>query len=465
MKSSLHPFAFAAVLLGTIYLVWLLFVVNGVSGFLFFILELLVFLLFVIFCINHWNRKYQLSGGSYSLRTVVDVFIPTKNEPLEMIEKTVAAASTLYHPNTRLYLIDDGNRESVKVYAESLGITYLVRENYKEKQYKAAALNHALQKSYGQYILVLDADQVVQPTIIDSLLGHFKDADVAYVSTRQNFDVEEDDFNHDHLFYEYMQAGKNEASMGISCGSGVIYRREALEKIGGFQEWNIVEDLYTSYVFICEGYKSVYVNQSFTLGIAPTDLPTIYKQRGTWAADTLRLFLWKMPLFNKKLTWKQRLHYYEMGYIYLVSALVVPAIYFLNFYSLFFNVHIVNAGIAYLLLKIPSFYCILRVYNELGQGTSSSRMWASLFPVYLKSFIDACLYRKPLYTVTKKISVRSVNLGYIWPHIALISIGSLALIYHLYAYGYSSLLVINFFWLVLMVYWFYPVVKKGLVLK
>lgn len=461
MKNNLHPFAIAAVWLGAIYLVWLLFVINGVAGILFFILELLVYLLFVLFCYNHWNRKYQLSGGSYSLRSMVDIFIPTKNEPLEMIRKTITAAANIYHPNTRIYLIDDGNRPHVKKYAKASGITYLVRDNHKEKQFKAAALNHALQQSFGQYILVLDADQIVQPSIIDSLLGHFKDSQVAYVATRQNFNVPEGDFNHDHLFYEYMQTGKNDASVGISCGSGVIYRRESLEKIGGFQEWNIVEDLFTSYVLISEGYKSVYVNQSFTLGTAPTDLSTIYKQRGTWAADTLRLFLWKLPLLNKKLTFRQRLHYYEMGYIYLVSAFIIPSIYFLNFYSLFFNAHIINAGILYLMLKLPSFYCMLTVYNELGQGSASSRMWASLFYVYLKSFIQACSHKKPLYTVTKKIIVKTHQYTYIWPHILLISIGSTALFYHLYTYGYSRLLFINVFWLGLMMYWFYPVLKKG----
>ena len=85
---------------------------------------------------------------------------------------------------------------------------YLVRPDRESKAYKAASLNYGLNHSYGNYVLVLDADQKVRASIFDDLLGHFKDEKLAYIATRQWFDVPEKDFNHDHLFYEYMQPGK-----------------------------------------------------------------------------------------------------------------------------------------------------------------------------------------------------------------------------------------------------------------
>jgi cellulose synthase (UDP-forming) len=195
--------------------------------------------------------------------------------------------------------------------------------------------------------------------------------------------VPDDDFNHDHLFYGHMQPGKNACESAISCGSGVIYRRSALAEIGGFQEWNIVEDFYTSYVMNQHGYKNIYVSQAYTKGEAPTDLKTIYKQRGTWALDTLRMFFWKQPILNTSLTVRQRLLYFETGYIYLVSAIVIPSLYILNFYSLYNNTPILNVGLWYLVFRLPSFFLIMKVYNDLGQGSANSRMWTGLFPVFL----------------------------------------------------------------------------------
>ena len=68
-----------------------------------------------------------------------------------------------------------------------------------------------------------------------------------------------------------MQPGKNYDNAAISCGSGVIYAREKLEKIGGFQTWSIVEDLYTSYSLHRAGFTSLYVNRAYTIGTAPLD--------------------------------------------------------------------------------------------------------------------------------------------------------------------------------------------------
>jgi cellulose synthase (UDP-forming) len=256
-----------------------------------------------------------------------------------------------------------------------------------------------------------------------------------------------------------MQPGKAEQSVAISCGSGVIYRRSALGKIGGFSEWNIVEDLHTSYLLNANGYKGIYTSQSYTIGEAPADLNVIYKQRGTWALDSLRLFLWQIPYPSQKMNFSQKLHYFEMGYIYLVSALFLPLIFFVNYYALFFNVTFIVAGFWYLVFKLPSFYFTTKLYNELGKGSSSSRMWAALFPVYLRSLFAAMLFKKPKYIVTEKVKQTSKrNQTYLlWPHILLLSLGFIAVIYHLVHYQITTLLIVNFFWFVVIIYWFWPI--------
>ncbi len=463
MNSKLHSLSVYALVSGGIYLLWLATAIHNPLGLIYFFLEFALFLLLVLFVINHWSRRYLLSGGSYSLRGIVDIVIPTKGEPAKMLEKTVKAARAISYPNIRIYIIDDAKKKSIKKIALKYDCIYLVRPDRKTKAYKAAALNYVLKHSYGNFILTLDADHKVKASILDDLLGHFKDEKIAFVATRQDFEITDKDFNHDHLFYEYMQPGKNTEGASISCGSGVIYRRSAISKIGGFSEWNIVEDLHTSYILNSHGYKGLYINQPYTIGKAPTDLKTIYKQRGTWAHDSLRLILWQNPLFNRALTIAQKLHYMEMGYIYLVGGLILPAVFFLNFYALIFNVTIVTAGIWYIVFKLPSFYFTLKLYNELGQGSSASRMWAALFPVYLKSFFSAIIYKKPAYIVTKKSNLSSPrrNIHLILPQMFTIGIGITSLAYHLANFHVTKLLVVNFFWFFVMIYWLWPVIPKA----
>lgn len=44
-----------------------------------------------------------------------------------------------------------------------------------------------------------------------------------------------------------------------------------------------------------------------------------YKQLGTGAMDTLRIFFWKSPLTARGLSFRQRLRFLEVGFFYLSS--------------------------------------------------------------------------------------------------------------------------------------------------
>ncbi len=447
----------------SLYLVWLYFHIKGVVGVIFLTLEVLVSLVSFVFIINHWTRSFVLLGGSYSLRSAVDVLIPTVDEPLTMLEATMKAASEIEHPRKKLYVLDDGDRREVRLLAERYGFRYLQRPNRKDKRYKAANLNYALKFATSPYVLVIDADNVVQPTIIDDLLGHFSDKKVAIVSSRQAFSVDKDDFNHDYLFYNHMQTGKNANHAAISCGSGVLYRRSALDQIGGISEWNVVEDLYTSYQLHAKGYKSVYVSQPYVMGHAPLDLSAVYKQRGTWALDTLRMMFWDSPLLKKGLSFRQRLHYFEIGYCYLVSAFFLTGIYIINFYTLFTNSLIHDGGLWYIVFRLPALISTLLFFGWLSRGQLTSRIWAGMFPVYIKAAILAlAVWKKPRYKVTPKVDHGQREAFLVLPQMLFLAVGYVALVYSYLTYGLTTIVAFSGFWITVMSYWLAPIVLKGL---
>lgn len=462
MKPRDQAIALAAVILNLTYIVWLGFSLEHTAGWIVFFCDGLFVSLAILKTINHWTQRH-VGDAVQTEDPRLDVFLPVLDEPIDLFSTTVQAASRIEYRNKRMYILDDLGRADVAAIAKAYGATYLSRPD-KGKNQKAGNLNFGFQHSTGEFILVIDADHITQPNIANTLLGHFMQPNVALVATRQAFDVPPNDFNHDPLYYESVLPGKNADNAATSCGSGVIYRRSALEQIGYFQTWNIVEDLYTSYVFHIHGFQTVYVNKSFTLGLAPMDLPTIYKQRGTWAADALRIFFKHNPLLETRLNVKQRLHYFEIGWSYLVSAFSIPIVMIVLAYSLATNTYIIPASEEYFLLKsLSMFFPALLAYMMSQKNFSTLQAWAALFPVYLWAVTLALRPNKPTYSVTSKIGKSERwHILLMWPHLLLLAGTSSALTWHITHYGFSYLAGAGFFFTGIMLYWFLPFLQKVL---
>jgi cellulose synthase (UDP-forming) len=447
------------ILLNLGYLVWVAPRLNGALGITLYIAEWGLFSLTLIFAIAHWERR-AVREPFFPPDGTVDVFVTCYNEPLSMIRKTLKAAAEINWQQKTLYLLDDGSREELRELAGRYGAVYLSREDHAHA--KAGNLNHGLQHAKSAFILTLDSDQVVEPSILQETLGHFQwDRRIAIVTTRQKFDVHEHDFNHDHMFYEHMQPGKHADLCPISCGSGVIYRRSALDEIGGFATWNVVEDLTTTYELNRRGYRSFYVDKALSVGLAPQDIKNIYKQRGTWAVDSLRILFRQNPLLVRGLTPMQRIHYLEITYQYLISALAVPALLIIPILSLLLNAPTIAAGPEYLAIRAPGLIAIIGFYWMLNRGHASNQFWAGLWPCYLRAAVLALRRKKTPYRVTIKVEEQERRITYVLPQLVVAALGILALPYNLLTYGPNDIAAVNTIWVALNAWWMYPVILKG----
>jgi cellulose synthase (UDP-forming) len=461
MSRAQKLYAFAVMLLLAVYLVWLATDIVGWLGLVLLVAELIFAGSLALFLRNHWTQR-QVRRPSNGAEGLLDVFLPVVNEPLDLFEQTVAAACAIEYGPKKVYILDDGGRPEVAEIARQYGAKYLARGT--SEHYKAGNMNYALACSYGDFILALDADQVVSPKIAKHLLGHFAaDSQLAFVTTRQQFALPKGDFNHETLFYDHMQAGKNADNAAISTGSGVIYRRSAVESIGGFQTWNIVEDFYTSYVLHQHGFRSLYMNRAYTTGTAPVDLPMIYKQRGTWALDSMRMFFKRNPLLVRGLTWRQRLHYFESGVGYVVPAVVIPGIFLLVAVSSLLNVPLFRHPEAYAVLRTASMAGVLGLFYWMGnRNLVSMRFWIGLFPVYFKALVLALLPGKAKYKVTSKtVEAEERSTELVVPHLLLLVANVDALVWvQLHAPNLAQELS-QLVWTGVMAYWFAPVVAKA----
>ena len=133
------------------------------------------FLLYLTF-LRTSDRRGEADGHEARLRTLspnelpsVDVYIPTYNEPFDVLEKTITGALCLDYPNARLWVLDDGRRPWLKAFCESKGIGYLTRPD--NAHAKAGNINHALTKTDGEFVAVFDADFVPQRNFLMRTMG------------------------------------------------------------------------------------------------------------------------------------------------------------------------------------------------------------------------------------------------------------------------------------------------------
>lgn len=397
--------AIATLFTGIAYLVWLYYALNPHHpwmGAAFLMAEAVCLLLFVTASFTVWKLRYKPPEGlPLGAPTSVDIFVTVCGEPLAIVQRTLRAVAAIEWPGTlKVYVLDDGASDEVETEALARGFFYRSRrrDNVSLEGAKAGNLNYGLTNSEGELILVLDADQVANPRMLHVLGGYMRFTDVGFIQSRQFYVVPDGDpfFNLDRVFYEAVQLGYDDRDNAISCGSGVLYRRAALADAGGFASWNLVEDLTTSYELHSRGWRSFYYPHAMSVGLAPADIWGVYRQRGQWALDTMRLFFWDNPLFKRGLPWQGRMNYLVIPLAYLGAGFIFPFLFVIPLWTYVTGGSVLAAselefgifrGMYLVMMAIA-----LRTLFRKQQAGRQFQMLVGLFPIYLMGTFRALMY-------------------------------------------------------------------------
>lgn len=387
----------------------------------------------ILAVINAWSRKVPeprpLAHGD---EPHVGVIIPTCGEPVPMILRTILSVLEQDWPTDRLTIVvsDDGHDAELEAAVAELPAVYFSPpDRYapgRDGAAKAGNLNAALAFLDGlrpdiAYVETRDADdEVGSNSFLRLTVGQLEfDARLAFVQTVKQAQVAAGDpFNNwEPMFYRGQMLARNAADAVFPCGSGLVWRRRALREIGDFPTWNLVEDVHSGLEALRRGWHGVYLPIVGAVAQhAPEDVPNFYKQRGTWAIDTVRLMVWRRL---KGLSLRQKAQFWEMLAFYLnafTSFIYIPSIAF----SLLGIPVLVSSDIGYaehllpLVLAVEAWLLILNLpYNDrrrrqrrLVRKLWQTRvMWTGMAPVYAKAVILAIAggpNRKPTYVVTRK---------------------------------------------------------------
>ncbi len=362
-----------------------------------YIAEFFGFITTSLFYFTVWKPVKRTSPPPLKGRSV-DVLIPTKDEPVSILRKTLLACNDLKYPH-RTLVLDDGGRAQVRALCEELGTVYLAREGNEDA--KAGNLNFGLEQSEAEFIAVFDADHVPLPRFIDRLIGYFRDDAVGFVQTPQEF-YNIDSFQHradyekkyvwaeQSLFYYLIQPGRDHWNAAYFVGSCALLRRKALDDIGGFQGGSITEDMMTSIRLQGKGWSSVYHSENLAYGIAAETIHPFHIQRRRWGLGGWQVFFKRNPLFMRGLSLPQRLCYLA-SLIYPIEGFQKLVFYITPPIALFTGILPMRAlDINYLLHFIPYYAISIYAFNEMGRGFGGNLLLEQFsmgkFITYIRSF-------------------------------------------------------------------------------
>ncbi|MEM9006006.1 MAG: UDP-forming cellulose synthase catalytic subunit [Cyanobacteria bacterium P01_F01_bin.86] len=258
----------------------------------------------------------------------VDIYIPTYNEDVEIVRKTVLGAlATEYAPDKKqVYVLDDGRkyperRAELQQMCEELGCQMLVRDN--NDHAKAGNINTALTRTQGDLVLILDCDHIPTRNILQETVGFFENPQVSLVQTPHWF-YNPDPFERNlltegripvgnELFYKILQRGNDFWNAAFFCGSAAVIRRQHLLQVGGIATETVTEDCHTSLRLHSLGYETIYYDKIMVAGLAPEMFSSYVGQQVRWARGMAQILRLENPLLNRKLNLRlpQRICYFS----------------------------------------------------------------------------------------------------------------------------------------------------------
>lgn len=300
----------------------------------------------------------------------VDMLIATYNEEAGILERTIVGALATSHPKVRVWVLDDGRRPWLKEMCDQLGAHHVTRTD--NNHAKAGNINAALPMLRAlpeppDFVAILDADFVPHVDFVTRMLALFHDSGVGLVQSPQHF-FNPDPIQHNlgigraypdeqRFFFDHIQPARDAWSIAFCCGTSSMIRWRALEAIGGFPVDSVTEDFLVTLRLREEGWRTVYLNEPLTEGLAPEGLGEYITQRGRWCLGLIQIVRGPMgPLSRNRLRPIDRLGlidaflYWATTYPFRLACLIVPILYWYT------GITAVNAPVAGVIEYFGPFY-------------------------------------------------------------------------------------------------------------
>lgn len=216
-----------------------------------------------------------------------------------LIGDTLRTLGSLNYPGRlELIVVDDGSRDSTFATAEACQACFADNDDYTlrverldRNSGKAKALNHGLSIASHELIVTIDADTLLEPGSLKSMVAHL------YASPPQTAAIagaillanpmkswatraQQWDYFHGISAVKRMQGNFNGTL--VAQGAFSLYRRDALEQAGGWPD-TVGEDIVLTWAFLRRGYIVRHAEDAVAWTHAPESWGALARQRKRWA--------------------------------------------------------------------------------------------------------------------------------------------------------------------------------------
>ncbi|GLE03066.1 hypothetical protein PINS_up011945 [Pythium insidiosum] len=231
----------------------------------------------------------------------------------------------------------------------------------------------------------MNTDEDEDVTSLHRYSDSVKDNAVAFIQTPQYFrdcvqlQIGDPMGHRNATFYDAIQTGQDGYECASFAGTNAMFRREALDSIGGIQYGSLTEDCYTGQQLCAMGWKALYFRKDFegeanerirlAEGLIPDSVAGSLAQRKRWAKGNFQIFLmnkkknymdpeWKkpevdVPTYNKPAKF-MRFVFYINGTLYPLGSISAVIFFYVTLYFLFSGyAPIYMSGLRLLIALVP----------------------------------------------------------------------------------------------------------------
>jgi len=245
------------------------------------------------------RQKTQKTSLSDKFLPTFSIVVPVRNEGT-VIGRLLNSLSKLNYPvdKSEIIIVEDGSTDGTldicMNYAKEHAAVKILHRPFSNG--KPSALNYGLKHATGEIVVIFDADNVPDVNALMTAREYFEDPAVAAVqgktlslNSKENMLTEFISYE-EAVWCEAYLRGKDILNLFVHLkGSCQFIRRDVLEKLEGFDEGVLSEDMEISARLTEHNYKIRYASDVVAWQESPSDLKTLFKQRTRWFRGTMEV--------------------------------------------------------------------------------------------------------------------------------------------------------------------------------